>query len=65
MIEQVSYLDPDLLYPEWSIGTYLTLIMFITIILLNLIGSILSLMAEKKKKEYEENLKQEMKNKIG
>lgn len=57
MIEQVSYLDPDLLYPEWSIGTYLTLIMFITIIILNIIGSILSLMAEKKKKEYEENLK--------
>lgn len=58
-------MDPDLLYPEWSIGTYLALIMFITIILLNIIGSILSLMAEKKKKEYEENLKQEMKNKIG
>lgn len=64
MIEQVSYLDPDLLYPDWTVGTYLTLVFFLGIITLNVVGSIFSLIAENKKKEYEENLKSEMKNKI-
>lgn len=64
MIEQVSYLDPDLLYPDWTVGTYLTLVLFLGIITLNIVGSIFSLIAENKKKEYEENLKSEMKDKV-
>ncbi|CAD8107262.1 unnamed protein product [Paramecium primaurelia] len=63
MIESVSYQDPELMYPEWSVGTYLTLFLLIVVVGLNVIGSIFSIIAENKKKAYQDDLQIEIKNK--
>lgn len=44
------------MYPRWTVGTYLTLVMFIVLIGLNIIGSIFSIIAENKKKAYQDDL---------
>ncbi|CAD8211140.1 unnamed protein product [Paramecium pentaurelia] len=62
-IDSVSYQDPDLMYPGWSVGTYLTLILLIVVVALNIIGSIFSIIAENKKQAYQDDLKTEMKKK--
>lgn len=49
MIDSVSFLDPDLSYPEWSSGTYITIIIFCLIIILNVLGSTLTMVAENRK----------------
>lgn len=56
MVDSVSYQDPELIYPEWSIGTYLTLVLLIIVVTLNIIGSIFSIIAENKKKTYQDDL---------
>ena len=63
MIDSVSYQDPELMYPEWSVGTYIALVLLIALVALNVIGSIFSIIAENKKKAYEDELHKEIKKK--
>ncbi|CAD8115428.1 unnamed protein product [Paramecium sonneborni] len=63
MIDSVSYQDPEQMYPRWTVGTYLTLVMFIVLIGLNIIGSIFSIIAENKKKAYQDDLQIQIKKK--
>ncbi|CAD8208487.1 unnamed protein product [Paramecium octaurelia] len=63
LIDSASYQDPDLIYPSWSAGTYLTLVLLIVVVALNIIGSIFSIIAENKKQAYQDDLKTEIKRK--
>lgn len=51
------------MYPEWTFGTYLTLVLLIILVALNIIGSIFSIIAENKKKAYDDDLQIEIKKK--